>query len=624
MHKFSKSRNPLTLCMLGLLSLGLAGCGGSSNSDSSVSTEPPGADDAPIAEQAAFNNADGFNVVREPGPRLPVADEAADITEADFVAGLPEAVIEVPDGIDPSTNQAPYFVGLENIEIIAGQVLEVVFEPRDVEGDLEGLIPGMFPEKLPQGGTFPDNLDGTKTFRFQPLQNDVGFLKFTVTALDPANSEYTSSQSILIKVVLPANPSTIPNVAPMLDAVIPHTARVNDPVVFELKGIDLNGTVPTLEAPNLPAGGSFVQHPRFEEVYVLKFVPDTVGEFSIDILAVDSVDSALTSTETLTLNVLSEAAFERSTESLRVLAQNRDIQIGFAALQSFYHRPDGAIYAATAAREYNIVTPENSMKMDYLNPEPGRYQFAATDNLIEFAKLHDMTVHGHPLVWHRQLPTWVQNSKVADRETHMTDYISRVMGRYDQYVSIWDVINEPMADDGTLRDSVWFESMDAGYIDKALNLARSLSADGTLLINEFDIGFSGPKFTGLMGLVDDLQVREIPLDGIGFQLHLDSKFDQFAELRANFADVAARNIDIYITELDVSLEGEATTAQQADVYAQIVAICLEQVRCKAIQTWGLTDQYSFRSIFNPLLFDRDYQAKPAYGAVLDALTIFDN
>jgi endo-1,4-beta-xylanase len=165
--------------------------------------------------------------------------------------------------------------------------------------------------------------------------------------------------------------------------------------------------------------------------------------------------------------------------------------------------------------------------------------------------------------------------------------------------------------------------MGAEYIDKAMTHARSLSADATVLINEFDIGFAGPKFTGLMSLVDDLQAREIPLDGIGFQLHLFTSFDQFEQLRENFAQVAARGLDIYITELDVSLSGAATVAAQADVYAQIVSICLEQERCKAIQTWGLTDQYSFRSIFDPLLFDRAYQAKPAYEAVVEALSSVD-
>lgn len=626
MQKSLVSRNLLALLALGFCALGMVGCGGNSNSDpdtvtnASVSTPPPGPDDTPIVEQAIFNNAVGFPVVREPGPRLSTTDEAIEITEADFMRGLPTAVIQVPDGLDTATNQAPFFEGLENIEVVAGQILEVVFKPRDAEGEL----PGMFPEKLPQGGTFDDNFDGSKTFRFQPLQNDVGFLKFTVTALDPVNPQYRTSQSVLIKITLPTDLSTIPNVAPMLDDVIAHTVRVNDPVVFELKGIDLNGTVPRLEVPNLPVGGSLVQDPRFDEIYVLKFTPDTIGVFSIDILARDSVDPALTSTTAISVTVLSELGFQREGEPLRSLAQNRDVQIGFAALQSFYHRPDGAIYAATAAREYDIVTPENSMKMDYLNPAPGRYQFAATDNLVAFAKLHDMTIHAHPLVWYRQLPAWILNSAVATRETHMTDYIDRVMGRYAQDMSIWDVVNEPMADNGTLRDSIWLESMGAEYIDKALLKARSMSADATLLINEFDIGFAGAKFSGLMQLVDELQVRDVPLDGVGFQLHLFSSFNQFDDLRANFAEVAARDIDIYITELDVSLTEGATTARQAEVYAQVVAICLEQARCKAIQTWGLTDQYSFRSIFDPLLFDRAYQAKPAYGAVQNRLAIFGN
>jgi len=206
----------------------------------------------------------------------------------------------------------------------------------------------------------------------------------------------------------------------MLDEIIPHTARVNDPVLFEIKGIDLNGTVPTLEIPDLPVGGSFNQDPRFEEIFVLRFVPGTVGTVAIDVVARDSVDSSLTSTETIEITVLDSEEFNISGDPLRTLAEARDIRIGFAALQSFYHRPDGALYASTAAREFNFVTPENSMKMDHLNPEPGRYQFAATDNLIAFANANDMAVHGHPLVWHRQLPTWIVESAASDRETHMS------------------------------------------------------------------------------------------------------------------------------------------------------------------------------------------------------------
>ncbi|MFK7857156.1 MAG: endo-1,4-beta-xylanase [Granulosicoccus sp.] len=614
MHTGNRIHHSVTLTQFMVLALLLVGC---SDSDSGGSTPGTmtGMENEPIAELSEFNTASSFSVVREPGPRLPAEEPTEQFSDADFAQGLPAANVQAPDELDTTLNQPPFFENLNNIDIVAGDVIELRYLPQDPEGEL----PGMFPEKLPQGASFDDNFDGSKTFRWQPLQMDVGISRFTVTAVDPANSQYRVSQPILIRVSLPDDPSSIPNVPPMLDELLDHTVRVNDPVVIELKGIDLNGSVPTLEIPNLPANASFNQDPRFEEIYVLKFVPTVTGEFSIDVVARDSIDPSLSSTEAVTVNVLAIDAFERSGPSLRALAEQRDIKIGFAALQSFYHRPDGAIYASTAAREFNIVTPENSMKMDYINPEPDRYQFAATDNLIAYAQANDMTVHGHPLVWYRQLPNWIEQAPLASLENHMREFINQIMSRYKDSVTIWDVINEPMADNGSLRDSIWFNAMGENYIDQALLQARENSSNATLLINEFDIGFGGPKIEGLLALIDRLQARQIPLDGIGFQLHLFSSFDQFDELQTNFESIAQRNLDIYITELDVSLAADDSLADQAEVYRRITALCLNQVRCKAMQMWGFTDQYSFRSIFDPLPFDRAYQAKPAYGALQDTL-----
>jgi len=607
-------RNPLRLNITAaLIAVLLAGCDGGS-SDNSL-TPGPGADDQPIAEEAAFNTADGFSVVREPGPRLPEKAATAEFTEEDFNAGLPPIMVQVPDGVDTSVNLPPVFDGLQNISVKAGEQVAVVYRPVNPEGDL----PGMFPVELPQGGTFDDNFDGTKTFNWQPLQADVGVNAFSVAALDPENALYRAIQTIYIKVELPDDPSLVPNVAPMLDEFEEHTVRVGDPVVIELKGIDLNGDVPTLEIPDLPAGASFNQSPRFEEIYVLKFVPNATGSVAIDVLSRDSVDTSLTRLETININVLAADEFNTTGQPLRTLAETKDVLFGFAALSSFFHRPDGAIYADIAKREYNFITPENSMKMDQINPEPGRFQFAATDNLISFAKFADMQVHGHPIIWHRQLPDWIEEVPSTELEQHMSDYIGRLMSRYTSDVTVWDVVNEPMADNGAMRDSIWHQAMGEMYIDKAFTQARALAPDAQLLINEFDIGFSGPKITGLLGLIDRLQTRDVPLDGIGFQLHLFASFDQFSELEDNFAAIAARGLDIYITELDVSLNDGATLAQQASVYEAVVSACLSQPRCKAIQTWGLTDRYSFRSIFDPLMFDRDYQPKPAYSAVQGVL-----
>lgn len=575
----------------------------------------PGQDDEPIAEAASFNTVTEFQVVRDPGPRI-AKPQTVTLTDEDFNAGPPPPVISVPNGVDTSTNAVPFFENLANVEVFAGDLLEIVYKPIDPDGD----SPGMFPNELVEGSTFDDNFDGSKTYRWLPLQMDVGITEFTVTAIDSDNQQYRAAYTIRIKVNLPDDPDSIPNVAPTLDEYDLHTVRVNDPVVLELKGIDLNGDIPTLElVSNLP-NATFEQHPRFDEIYTLRFIPDTVGPINIDVLARDSIDSSLSSTGTVTLNVLAESDFVRGGQRLKDLASAKGIRLGYASLQSYYHRADGAIYADTAASEFNFVTPESAMKMSQVNPEPGRYQFADIDNLVTFAQLNSMDIHGHPILWHRELPQWIIDEPATSIEGHMREYIVRLMSRYKDNIDVWDVVNEPVGDNGGFRESVWFNALGESYIDTAFRQANEIDPDAALLINEFDINFNGPKVDSLFSLLDGLISRNVPIDGVGFQLHLFSSYNQQNELEAIFAQVADRDLDIYITELDVALADGGNFDVQAQVYSSIIDICLAQPRCKAIQTWGFTDQYSFREIFEPLMFDKAYQAKPAYSAMQDALS----
>jgi len=577
-------------------------------------TEPPSQNDEPVPEDANANTATDLQLVRDPGPRIPKPMEVA-LTDADFESGPLPAVIITPDNVDPATNAPPDFENLGDVEAIAGELLEILYKPIDADGDL----PGMFPEELPQGAEFEDNLDGTKTFQWRPLQMNVGVNEFTVVAVDKRNADYRTKRTIRIRVSLPDDLSTIPNVAPTLEEFVPHTVRQNDAVVLELKGIDLNGDIPTLELVSVLNEASFVQHPRYEEIYILRFIPITAGVKNIQVLARDPLDTSLTSINIVTINVLAETDFNRTGQRLRDLASAQNIQIGYASLPFYYHRPDGGIYAATAASEFNLVTPENSMKMDAVNPLPGRYEFADIDNLLSFARRHDIAVHGHPVIWHRQIPDWVLDVEPSTLQGHMREYIDRLMSRYKNDVAIWDVVNEAIGDNGGFRDSIWYQAMGESYLDIAFLQARSIAPEATLLLNDFDIAFNGVKADTLFTMLDDLIERNVPIDGVGFQLHVFSSFDQFNEVRENFQKVADRGLDIYITEFDVALNEGDSLAVQAQVYEAIVAICLEQPRCKAIQTWGFTDQYSFREIYQPLMFDKNYQPKPAYQAIQNAL-----
>ena len=570
-------------------------------------TEGPSADDEPVPFDPVFHTITQFQALRDTGARIELA-AVAEFTEADFQAGLAAPVITVPPGLDTATNAPPFFVGLENVRIEAGQTLALRFVPRDPEGEL----PGMFAQQLPEGATFDDNFDGTRTLNWQPLQADIGITAFTAVAIDPQVGTYRSSQTVLIAVDEASDPASIPNVAPRIRPVTPYTVRVGDPVSIFVIGVDRNGTDPDIELLDPPSGAILTPDARTPAWQILQVVPDTVGPLTINVLSRDAVDPNLTTVDQISLDVRAASDFERPGERLRDVVADSGRIFGSAISPVFYLQADGGVYEAIAGSEFGLMSPESSMKWSALNPQPGRFEFADMDTLMNFAEFYGMQVRGHTLIWHNSLPDWVEATAPEDREVHMREYITRVMTRYADRVDYWDVVNEPISETDGMRDNLWFQAMGESYIDIAFLQARELDPTATLVLNEFDIGFADRKFDDLLALVDRLLEREVPVDAIGFQMHVFSSFDQYDELAANMAAIAERGLDIHITEFDVALVDDDTEATQADVYERVADTCLAQPRCTVLQTWGFTDRYSFRSAFEPLLVDSDYQLKPAY------------
>ena len=383
----------------------------------------------------------------------------------------------------PAVNAAPAFVDLTDQTIEAGQELALLLQPVDPDGG----IPGMFPGAIPPGARYVDNLDGTRTLLWRPLQPDVGIREFTITAIDAEEPAYRVARTVRIKVILPADLSSIENLPPAVNRVRQHTVRVDDPVVMEIKGTDPNGTAPVLTIENQPAGARFTPHYKDAGVYVLSFVPTSPGMLSFTINATDAIDSRLDATREIVVDVLPAADFERAGERLRTLAVPHGLLLGYASLQGFYTRPDGALYGDIAGEEFDFVTTENDLKWSLVNPLPGKYRWASADNLVRFANVKNMAIHGHTLVWYRQLPGWIRRSAPADREVHMREYIDRVLTRYADDIQVWDVVNEAFEDDGSFRDSIWFEAMGEDYIDIAFRQARESAPETVLLYNDYDI-----------------------------------------------------------------------------------------------------------------------------------------
>jgi endo-1,4-beta-xylanase len=296
--------------------------------------------------------------------------------------------------------------------------------------------------------------------------------------------------------------------------------------------------------------------------------------------------------------------------------------IGFAAKNNFWKLSDAAAYKSTAAAQFNVLTPENEMKFDLVHPEQSTYTFARADKHVKFARRNKLRVHGHALIWHERLPAWLTDTSwtAAELTNVMEDHIATVVGHFRGRVAIWDVVNEAFNDGGTRRATIWQNTIGPGYIERAFLSARAADPSAALVYNDFGIETPNAKSNAVYAMISDFKRRGVPVDGIGFQMHLNSVGINLASLSSNMQRFADLGVKIYITEMDVRLPVPATTSalqNQAAIYRNVLDRCLLQPACVSFQMWGFTDKYSWVPGWFPgegqaLIFDESYNPKPAY------------
>ncbi|HKQ77388.1 MAG TPA: endo-1,4-beta-xylanase [Blastocatellia bacterium] len=316
-------------------------------------------------------------------------------------------------------------------------------------------------------------------------------------------------------------------------------------------------------------------------------------------------------------------------QPLRDAADNRGLRIGAAVnMTPFGNEP---IYTQTLAREFNMLVAENAFKFDALHTARNTYNFTNADALMAFAEANNMAVRGHALVWHSQIPGWLTGGNFTrdDVIAIMRDHILTVVGRYRGRILAWDVVNEAVSDNnGQLRtDSFWHQRIGPEYIAMAFQFAREADPNAILYYNDYSIEGSGAKSDAVFNLVSGLVNQGAPIDGVGWQMHQINPFRIQQAHRNNAQRLATLGLEISITEMDVRIS-LPTTAQelqeQALAYGDATEFCLSQPNCKALVTWGFTDKYSwvpgfFSGFGDALIFDANYQPKPAYFAIQSAL-----
>lgn len=318
--------------------------------------------------------------------------------------------------------------------------------------------------------------------------------------------------------------------------------------------------------------------------------------------------------------------------TLRALAERSNFYVGAAVYTTHLNDP---VHVETLAREFNMLTPEQQAKHCELEAQQGQFDFRNFDRLVDFAEEHDMAIHGHALVWHSCTPQWVTNGEYTRDEAIglLRDSIMTIVGRYKGRIPIWDVVNEGIADSGgTLRDTPWRQLIGDDYIELAFQFAHEADPDALLFYNDYNTEGMNPKSDAVYEMVSDFVARGIPIHGVGLQSHFTlGSFDP-NQIAQNVERLGELGLQVQFTEVDIRYSGMATEnilQQQASDYHRLMDVCLSNDACTAFITWGVTDKYTWLrganlGFFNnlsvePLLFDDDYQPKPAYFAVLDSL-----
>ncbi len=287
--------------------------------------------------------------------------------------------------------------------------------------------------------------------------------------------------------------------------------------------------------------------------------------------------------------------------------------------------------------EFSSISAEYEMKMNIMYPNEGAYNWTAADAIVNFAHDNGLNMHGHALIWHNATPDWVENYAGTDAEFEamIEDYIKTVVDRYKDKVSSWDVVNEAILDgSGDYRNSVFYQRMGKDYITKCFQWAREADPDVVLFYNDYSICSDATKQSAIFTMIDELQNNSVPIDGLGYQLHISYNYPSRDDIVSAVNKSVDRNLKVHFSELDIranpnndlSSLTQSRSLAQKDKFKELAEIysALPDDNKYALTLWGLKDDESWLLDFHghidwPLLYDASFNEKDAYYGFLEGL-----
>lgn len=281
--------------------------------------------------------------------------------------------------------------------------------------------------------------------------------------------------------------------------------------------------------------------------------------------------------------------------------------------------------------EFGQVVPSNGQKWMYIEPQRGVFNFSMGDAIMKPGKKAGQTGRCHNFVWHNQLPDWLTSKNWTKTELTeiLENHIKHEARYYYNDCYAWDVVNEAFNDDGTLRESIWLNTIGKSYLELAFKFARKYTSPRTrLYYNDYGIERVNNKSLAVAALVKDFIKRDIPIDGVGLQAHFTTgRAPTYNETSASIRQFNKLGVEVAITELDVRQtlpDSPEQQARQAIVYADTVKACVDARDCVGVTVWDFWDPVSwvpetFPGYGDACLWSANFTIKPAYYAISDML-----
>ena len=320
------------------------------------------------------------------------------------------------------------------------------------------------------------------------------------------------------------------------------------------------------------------------------------------------------------------------------MAARHNIELGnFAIYTHIYEKP----YASILTSQFNLALIDNTPNWYFtdggLRPSPTTYNFGQMDQIVKFAEANHMRIQAHHLVWgdEKWLPAWLKDGNYTKAQLLkiIHDHITTVVGHYKGQIQEWTVVNEAFTRAQHLYGlhDWWADHIgDQSYIDDSFRWAHQADPSAKLILNDFNDEIYSPTSNNMYNYIKSAKQRGVPIDGIGMQMHIDgSRQPSKSEVISNMQRFGKLGVKVYVTEFDVNMNSvkgstEYKNQLQAKIYYNMVRACIESKVCPSFSILGITDKETWYNYIgskdaDPLPFDRNYNPKPAYYAIYDAL-----